>query len=97
MSFLKILSRFNRRAGQAADPGRPDDPKLLRPTRVTVVSFRGTVSPTQSLTLNVKVRKNISNATLIEVGPQGQRGLELEDELAMQPDEPPKPEPPMGR
>ncbi len=91
MSFLKILSRLDRKKGQPADPGRPDDPKLLRPTRVTVVSFGGTVSPKQSLSLRVKVRRNRSNATLIEVGPEGQRGLELKDELAVQkPDKPPK-------
>ncbi len=84
MSFLKILSRLNRKKGQRADPGRPDDPKLLRPTSVTVVSFGGTVSPTQSLTIKVKVKKNRSEVSLIEVGPEGQRGLELKDELAVQ-------------
>ena len=84
MSFLKILSRKNIRKGKLADPGRPDDPKLLRPTTVTVVSFKGTVSPTQSLTLKVKVKKNRSEASLIEIGSEGQRGLELKDKLAVQ-------------
>ncbi len=85
MSFVKVLSRVDVKAGQPADPGRPDDPKLLRPTKVTVVSFGGTVGNQGGLTLTVKVRKNLSSATLIEVGPDGMRGLELKDELAVQP------------
>jgi len=91
MSFVKVLQRVDVKAGQRADPGRPDDPKLLRPTKVTVVSFGGTVGPEGSLTLTVKMRKNKSSATLIEVGPDGMRGLELKDALAVQ-----KPGPPGG-
>ena len=93
MSFLKILSRRNRKRGQSADPGRPDDPRLLRPTRVTVVSFRGTVSPTQSLTIKVKVKKNKSKASLVEVRSGGRKGRELRDERAVKKGKPPKGKP----
>lgn len=80
MSFLKILSRRDVKEGKPADPGRPDDPKLNRPTKVTVVSF----SATAPFELKVKVKRGKSIATLLEVEPGKARGEALRDELAVQ-------------